>query len=245
MRVLFQGTLPKDPAYPAGNEDACAVDALRGRIAISDGASESYDSRTWSNILVRRFTRDTRLGSAWLSRAVAEFGSRVDRDLLSWSKQASFDRGSFATLLGVRELPGRQAIRIDCVGDTLAVLLDENEVVDTFAYVDAEEFRRPPKLLSTNGTLNSFISAPDFTAVTRRTWSLRRLRSPVLLCMTDGLAEWALRVSQQENDVWSNLASMRVQSDLDAVVQRERAAQNMRVDDVTLVTLDLAGPVPE
>ena len=83
------------------NEDSFRRSA-KGVYALSDGASVSFDSASWARILVRRYTRDPEFTREWLSAAIAEFRKLYDRDSLPWMQQASFDKGSFASLLGVR-----------------------------------------------------------------------------------------------------------------------------------------------
>lgn len=239
MRLLFSGTVPKVLDYPGDNEDATAIDEVRGRIAVSDGASESYDSKTWSNLLVRQFVQDTRVGPAWVRRAVDAFGQRVNRDELSWSKQASFDRGSFATLLGVRWDPSSAVVDIWCIGDSLIVLLDGTRQVACRPYTEAAEFSQRPQLLSTNRALNGFSAKSDFRRRLHHQWQVDQLHAPVLLCMTDGLGEWALREAQTGRPVWAELTAIDSAPDLERLVVEERARHNMRVDDVTLLHIGL------
>src|SRR5215831_4963322 len=87
------------------NEDSFHRTA-KGVYALSDGASVSFDSASWARILVRRYTRNPEFTREWLSAAIAEFCKLYDRDSLTWVQQASFDRGSFASLLGVRVVDG-------------------------------------------------------------------------------------------------------------------------------------------
>lgn len=239
MRLLFQGTVPKVLAYPGDNEDAAAVDEARGRIALSDGASESYDSKTWSNLLVKHFVRDPRVGPGWVRRSVAEFAGRVDRDQLSWSKQASFDRGSFATLLGIRWDPSSAVVDCWCIGDSLIALLDGGDLVECLPYTDPSDFQRRPQLLSTSHSLNAFVSKSTFRRNLHHQWRVDGLHTPLLICMTDGIAEWALRESESRPGVWGQLARVARDEELAHLVTSERAAHNMRVDDVTLVTVGL------
>jgi hypothetical protein len=239
MRLVFQGTVPKVLDYPGDNEDAVAVDVARGRLAVSDGASESYDSRTWANLLVRRFVRDTRLGPAWVRRAAAEFGQMVNRDDLSWSKQASFDRGSFATLLGVQWEATTQSIDIWCIGDSLVALLDGTSLVSCLPYAEATQFQQRPHLLCTNHALNGFVASSGFRRALHHTWRTTGLSQPVLLCMTDGLAEWAIRESAGGRRVWEELVEIDALESLQRLVSLERGAHNMRVDDVVLAAVAL------
>lgn len=54
LRVLFEGSIAKHTEAPEDNEDAFCVLAGSGRIVLSDGASESFDARTWARLLVER-----------------------------------------------------------------------------------------------------------------------------------------------------------------------------------------------
>lgn len=234
MEVLFSASVAKDFAHPEQNDDAFVVSEDASRIALSDGASESYDSRTWARLLVERFVRDPRLGPAWVRAAAAEYATRYDGKALSWSQQAALDRGSFATLLGIVSSPG--TIRVTAIGDTTVVLLDGRSLVASFPYTAPEEFRARPELFSTSSRLNGFFTSAVRRHRSRRAWPTEGLADLVLLGMTDALAEWALRRAATGRAVWAELREVRSQSELAALVERERAARAMRVDDVTLVT---------
>ena len=57
MRVHldFAESVAKDPERPDLNEDAHSQ-SLNGNIfSLSDGASESYDSKSWAHLLVNKF----------------------------------------------------------------------------------------------------------------------------------------------------------------------------------------------
>ena len=101
MKILFAGQVPKDLSFPDTNEDAYEIAPDAGKIAMSDGASESYDSRAWARLLACRFVENSQIDHRWLAEAITEYTTRVDYASLSWSKQAAFERGSFATLLGI------------------------------------------------------------------------------------------------------------------------------------------------
>src|SRR5579872_5977396 len=84
------------------NEDAWQH-SHRGAGAVSDGASVSFDSASWSHLLARRYAQHPDFDAAWLEQAMAAYAKVHDRDGLPWMQQAAFDRGSFASLLGVRD----------------------------------------------------------------------------------------------------------------------------------------------
>lgn len=244
MRVLFAGQVPKDPTYAEANEDCLDLALEFGRIAVSDGASESFDSQTWAGLLVKQFVREPALGKGWLSELVREYASRFDIASLNWSKQAAFERGSFATLLGIENFPHHGTIDVLSVGDSLAVLLDQDEFIDSYPYSCAEEFQQRPELFSTSPMHNSFFDSPDFFSTHHRTWSIVDKRRPILLCMTDALGEWALRLAQEGTPQWHLLASMNDVTLLQSLVVEERAHKRMRIDDVTLVCVEFAVGAP-
>lgn len=241
MRVLFKGQVPKDPAYPEFNEDAIELATELGRIALSDGASESFDSRTWAKLLVEKFVRVPALSQDWLSDTVSDYFACFNVANLSWSKQAAFERGSFATLLGVESFPDISTIDVLSVGDSLAVLLDGNECVDSYPYTRPEDFKQKPELFCTKTSHNAFFSNPHFFLQHLKTWRLQERNKPILLCMTDALGEWALRNAIEGTPQWQVLSSITELSRLESIVTSEREEKRMRVDDVTLIVMAFDG----
>jgi len=238
MQVLFSGQVPKDHAFPDSIEDA--FELAPGRIAVSDGASESFDSKTWANLLTARFVEQPGLGASWLATVIEGYAGHYDVPNLSWSKEAAYERGSFATLLGIEERLEHRSIDVLGIGDSLAVLLDGGVFVASFPYVHSQEFQQRPELLSTKPTQNEFVTAPDFFLKHHRTWSIEGIRAPLVLCMTDALAEWALRNTEEGRPVWELLADIEKLPDFDELVLRERQAKTMRIDDATLVRVSFA-----
>jgi hypothetical protein len=218
------------------NEDSF-YRSSKGVYALSDGASVSFDSASWARILVRRYTRNPVFTREWLSAAIAEFRKLYDRDSLPWMQQASFDKGSFASLLGVRIADAGRAIQVLAVGDSLAVLCDGDRIKATFPLSSAAEFTRSPQLICTNPTHNAFLEKSDFSYDLVADWTFRGLEQPALLCMTDALGHWLL--SQRDRDVCpiSVLRRLTTPGAFARFVQEERAAGRMKRDDTTLIAL--------
>jgi hypothetical protein len=63
-------TVPK-LKYQA-NEDSYQR-SRKGVYALSDGASVSFDSASWSRILVRRFAQNPKLSKDWVHSAIRDF----------------------------------------------------------------------------------------------------------------------------------------------------------------------------
>lgn len=218
------------------NEDAYCR-SFRGVHALSDGASISFDSATWSRMLVRRFVQNPEFTPDWLSAAIGEFSKLYDRDSLPWMKQAAFDQGSFASLLGVRIFDWGEIIRILAVGDSLAVLCDGDTIKATFPYSTAAEFDRAPRLLSTNPSENGFLGedCPDDALVVE--WTFSGLHRPSLLCMTDALGHWLLSWKDRAQSPIALLRGLGTHKEFTRFVQAERASGRMKRDDTTLMAI--------
>jgi hypothetical protein len=112
----FFGSIPKLPGDADRNEDAFTWSPERSALALSDGASESFDSRLWARILVRLFVLKPVLSVSRVDLAIMAYTRRHDPQSMSWSRQAAFDRGSYATLLGVAVSPELDQARVLAIG---------------------------------------------------------------------------------------------------------------------------------
>jgi hypothetical protein len=218
------------------NEDSYSW-SHKGVWALSDGASISFDSASWSQILVRRYCREPQFSHDWLSRAIVEFSALYNRDELPWMKQAAFDKGSFASFLGVQLHDDATLIQIIAIGDSLAVLCDGDRVKDTFPYRVASEFEQAPQLLSTNPSENAFLRDSDWSYNLSCDWKFDGLQEPTLLCMTDALGYWLLSRLQEGGSPITVLRKIRKLKTFVEFVKTERAAGRLRTDDTSLLAL--------
>jgi hypothetical protein len=227
MRLLRRWTVGKQLAEPHLNEDAAACSA-KGVFVVSDGASESFASRLWARLLVTRYARRPLFNETWLAQAIAKYNEAFDRATMSWSAQAAFDRGSFATLLGLQL--DRSGVSILGIGDSLAVLDDGAEIRETFPYSEPEQFRANPLLLSTIHQRNAAIlgvASPIY-------WRLEEINSPKLFCMTDAIGAWLLSARAER---MARLRALRTRGEFIAMVEEARADGMMRRDDTTLLVI--------
>ena len=239
MELLFKGQLPKDPLLAGDIEDVIVSDPKKGRVAISDGASESFDSKNWARLLADHFVQNSKLNASWLNNAVKTYLDKFDQAQMSWSMQAAFERGSFATLLGIEHFTEDETVEISGIGDSIAVLLDGVNFVDSFPYKSAEQFEQRPELFCTNNKLNSCFYSPDFFSQHCKEWNTKDIKEPVVLCMTDALGEWAFRNVREGQPMWHTLSKINSALDLKELVMGERITKKMCIDDVTLLKLSL------
>ncbi|SDW85416.1 hypothetical protein [Lysobacter enzymogenes] len=235
MHILFHGSVPKHADTPIDNEDAYRVDAERGRIVVSDGASESFDAKSWSRLLVDRFL-DTGFTHEGVVECVSAFADLHDPELLSWSRAAAFERGSFATLLIAQERDGDR-LDILSIGDSFAALTDGQVLLGQWPYDTAEQFFEKPVLLATKAELNADLLQDRSELVVTASWKRGDLQGPVfLLCMTDALGAWLLtRMNSGDASALERLLEIRDAATLEELVERERDIGAMRRDDSTLV----------
>jgi hypothetical protein len=239
FQILFEGTVAKHVESPEENEDAYRMAQDRGRVVLSDGASESFDARNWANLVVNKFL-DTEPSDEGICSCIQAYGSLHDPSTLSWSKAAAYERGSFATLVIAQDDPDRQTVVITALGDSLAVWSNGDSVIDTVPYSRAEQFTEKPTLLATRQEFNSSVDAGERGPWNRREWSYNLQGTCLLLCMTDALGAWLLQ-SQEQGDslAFRRLSKIRNSHDFLQLVEAERASGAMRRDDTTLIIVTL------
>jgi hypothetical protein len=232
LKLLRVFSVPKREDTP--NEDRYCISQDESVCAISDGASVSYDPGPWAEILCRRFTENPNLSKEWIDAAALEYQAAYDREAMSWSQEASFDRGSSATLLGVVCSPDRQGVRVFSFGDSLLAYVAGGSVVTTIPYASAVEFDRPPILFSTNISENRLLDE-EIIAKSWRDLAITSHEAPILLLMTDAIGRWLLDQSEP-----SRVSTLLEISDSDAFAQfvtRERGDGRLNRDDTTLIVI--------
>jgi hypothetical protein len=227
MHLQRRFTVPKAADIP--NEDRYAWEG--DTFALSDGASISYDSALWAQIVCKHYVQSPHVTPDWLDACIMEFNTYHDRATMPWHKEAAFDRGSFASLLGVRLTD--TAIHIDAIGDSLAVWCDGNVRRDSFSYREVEQFDQAPMLLCTDPVKNPIFVDGVLAGEWMHVWPLEQLQSPRLLCMTDALGQWLL--SREGNDSTEMLFSLETPEAFAKFVLDEREAGRLKRDDTTLL----------
>jgi hypothetical protein len=194
MRLVtqFAASVAKEDLDAPQNDDSLRALDKRQRWCVSDGASESYHPSLWSSILVDQWIkRGAGFSAARLRDAIRQYESANDCRKLTWSQQAAYERGTYATFLGVALLP-QDTLRIVAIGDSLVVLTDGTEVVKSFPYTTAADFDQRPFLLATIPEKNAAFFSGGIPKKIRAKWHLCQYSLPHILCMTDALGKWFL-----------------------------------------------------
>lgn len=227
---------------PDEYEDAFAGDPSRGRFAVADGASESSFAAAWAKLLVEGFI--TASGQPWqmvdwLAPLRNRWSAEVDGQPLPWYAEDKRQQGAFATLLGIvfrRPRKGPRAWRALAVGDSCLFRLRAGRICQSFPLTRADEFGNLPGLLGSRGRA---IDTPEREV---KRIGGRWQPGDRFLLMTDALAEWTLRKTEENGRPIAAIEALLAESAPDDAFAgwiEERRQHGLRNDDVTLVIIDL------
>lgn len=218
------------------NEDNWAANQELTCVAVSDGASESYDSNRWSEMLVKKYVDNPIFVPEWVHEAVAQYNSAVDFETLSWSQQMAFERGSYATLLALQLAENGEEVEILAIGDSLAIHCRDGALLKSYPFSSPEQFDARPQLLSTLSAGNGFLQVANFFHTrTSKTWRL--MDGDVIYLMTDAVGQWVLRSLPSTPSSLDELRDIDSFDSLVELVHRCRDEGQMKLDDSTLIRL--------
>ena len=235
FEVVFAGSVCKREGER--NEDQYLVDRAQLRFALSDGASVSYDPATWAELLCKKYVDDPDISTSWIEDAVRSYNGAVDRDALPWMKQAAFDQGSFASLIGLSINIDDKTINLTAFGDSNVLIMKEGIVTERFPISDVEEFSRSPNLLCTVGRENTYITE-DLISTGKRTFDLKTVVDEdkiAILMATDALSAWVMRTDTEAR--LNSLFAITEQEKFAELVRDERQKGDLKIDDTTMITI--------
>lgn len=209
-------------------------------MAVSDGASVSYDSRKWAWSLCRTFFGNTNFGPDWLNSARSRFADRFGPPAEDWAASHAWERGSFATFLGITLTQERL---VACgVGDTILFVVAGNKL-QIWPEMEAKDFASSPALLCShpgrsafNDTEGAFEEATQIVDAPVDGWGGTRL-----IVATDALAEWIIR-AEAVNERLSRLDSISNHAnhtEFAGWVSEAISTGDVRRDDCAVVVVEL------
>ena len=232
LALLKAFSVPKQP--DVANEDRWHIHETAGTsiYALSDGASVSFDSAPWAEILCSKFAYDPKVTDTWLASASGEYENLYNREVMPWMMQASFDQGAFASLLGLIVDPIHAEAFVVAVGDSILVRLSGSSFVDSYPYTCVDQFDAAPQLLSTKASHNRFYVERVKSFYHRS--SLNDVDAPGFLMMTDALGRWYLEFGK-DDPIFITEMLCSSHAKFEHFVLSERAAGRLRKDDTTLL----------
>jgi len=227
LRQVFARSLSKRFADPPDyNEDCFLVSPSGQSAALSDGAGDSYDSRTLARLVCEDWLSQER-PRLRLGKLCDRYLQHFARKVMSWSDQ-EFER-SFATLLGVHVK--EDFVHVFAVGDSIAVV-HSGAGFTSFPMCSAEDFRARPTLISSKREFNKAIKREH---VRRVSWKIRP--GDRLLLLTDALGAWLLAQDDRLRAL-SQLENLDDDEQFTRFVEGERDKRLLKNDDTTLVHLE-------
>lgn len=238
----------EDAFYPRRNGPRIA---RRLRFAVADGASESFLSGRWADVLVRSWCRSKRRRpSEVVAAAMAEWAVEVatyverrggsDRPL-EWFEEVGLAKGAHATLLGLelvrKSREGGRWMAMS-MGDTCLFQVRDDQLITSFPMSSAADFSTTPKLISTRPHRLPQVLANIDTA--DGDWR----PGDALFLATDAVAAWFLGAAEAGEAPWKTLSGFGSHEPeaFATWVGEQRDGRHLRNDDVTLVRVDMEGP---
>lgn len=227
--------LPKHGSRPEDYEDACAANLDGGRFAMADGASDSAFAALWARMLVTEFVRadnaNPLVWEKWLPALQTRWEQEVALRPLSWYAEMHWQKGAFATFLGMVVQPPRWHAL--AVGDSCLFHTRGHHLLRAFPLVRAADFNTSPWLVGSRGYTESLMA-------------LRELRcegefqaGDRLWLMTDALAKWFLESTEGGGRPWELLepltTSLSADENFARWINALRDSRQLHNDDVTLM----------
>ena len=235
--------LPKAGATAAEYEDSFDCSVESGVAAVSDGASNNFESRRWASLLTHafvhrpppKFTPPKVLD--WVESVAAEWSESIPWQDLTVFEEAKAALGSAATLVGLKF--GSSSLRRaegswQClaIGDSCLFQITRGQLVRSLPIAKSADFDIHPSLLSTRLENSKLIA--DRLITERGGWRA----GDTFYLLTDAIASWFLLDFEQGGSPWETLSSLDEQS-FASFVEDKRARSLMRNDDVTVMTLSV------
>lgn len=229
-------------------EDSFNGDTKLCRFAVADGASDSYASRVWADLLTSAFIQEQNRSIfesqdcllVWARDLSERWHSEIPWSELAWYQLEKAEYGSHATFLGLElgefKIPNSSPEKLwqaIAVGDSCLFQVRNDELVTSpFPITSPEAFNTTPPLISSLEEYNS--KSLECTRFATGTY----LIGDVFLLMTDALAHWFIEQVSIGLKPWQELLNLEPDT-FTQFVSQLRKSKSLRNDDVTLLTVQL------
>lgn len=230
--------LPKRDSRPSECEDAIGSNLSLLRFAVSDGATEGFDSRRWAHYLAAAWAcvPQLDLDLSLLHSHVEALGQRLSRKhhgvSLPWYLEEKASQGAFAAFVGLHIQPSGTWEAI-AVGDCCLVHLNEHYFY-SFPLSAPDEFSSRPVLIPS--LIDKYKPCDEAVRLSRGTTQ----PGDRFLLMSDAIASWYLGTRIANLDLlrdFTNAIDSADKSALVDLVRRERADHHLRNDDVAILSV--------
>lgn len=242
MKIIFQGTHPKEIGQEKANEDSFAFSEDLTKFILCDGASESYNSQLWAKIICNSFINDDDIDEDWLNDAVKKYVLEHDFNTMSWSQLSAYQRGSFSTFTSISVDSINKKIITRLFGDSFIFFFKKIKGnYEYFPTFNIPDFHLNPTLLSTKIELNKGIDLNKVNSKHYLEIPILKNDEPIIaICATDALADWFCRaMSTIDHNKLINIFLTINDRKFNKLVNFNRNRGSLKVDDTTLVILEI------
>jgi len=239
-----QFLLPKKGHQLSECEDAIGINALTGRFAIADGATEAFDAQSWALRLAHDWVRmrQSVLTLQDFRSWVAEQGQLLHDSWkglrLSWYAEEKARTGSFAAFVGVQldtevALPCWQAIAL---GDACLIHWRNERILKALPISNHESFNATPQLVASK----SFTSEGGLNNVVISSGTLEH--GDVLLLLSDAAAAWYLMLVDKDDrtrSCFDALLTAARDGELEQLFESERRSGRIKNDDIAVLRIEV------
>ncbi len=233
--------------HSAENEDKIYLTKSKDfiKVVLLDGASESFDSIKWVQNLSEQFKKSYDFSFDQtkynILNASRKFLTKCqDKIKLSWSKRASFQRGSFSTLIVFECDKKSGQCRYLCIGDSSIFFIKDYSMIYSVPYSEYSMFSKHPYLISNKIELNSFLDKNNFEENFIGKFNLSENHKYNILLMTDAISAWAMKNSDDNFDRYKKLSSLTSREELRKLVVEERKKGTLKTDDTSVVNISVS-----
>jgi Protein phosphatase 2C len=236
-------SLPKAGSTAAECEDSFRYSRQFRTAAVSDGASNNFESRLWARLLTRAFVQRPPPGLTrpqvldWVDSVAAEWRASIPWQDLTVFQEKKAALGSAATLVGLQlESSAPRATegtwRCLALGDSCLFQITRGQLVTRLPLTKSADFNNHPALLSTRREnselyINQLITGSG-------AWRA----GDIFYLMTDAIAASFLLDYEQGGSPWEKLSELDKRS-FESFANEKRERKLMHNDDITVVTLSI------
>lgn len=252
-RLIAQAySFPKDPTAPQEWEDAAAYSVRSGRFAVADGATESYRSGEWAELLVRAYIASfppsvtpafpeggavepgrQQVIQKWFGDQVRRWHEHAAEATNWWGRDAEKAKPPSATFAGLQFTagPGAGLSWEACAfGDCCLFQIRSRRIKLSFPLSAQDQFNKSPDLVTT---------APgrvEGSLATLRTWTGRAFPGDMFVLASDALSACLLRLPESEPSLAGRIGFFG-SGEFARLMTELRKADAIEVDDVAMVVV--------
>lgn len=222
-------------------QDYFAINKEKGRLAISDGMSQSIFPQWWAEELVRAYVHDDwvpdqngldRLRENWLKRVLGFLESQKQNGKPTWMLENCLieKRGAGATFCGIR-FKSESEWEGYVLGDSCLINIDINNSIVSVERSGEGEFNNNPDYF------DSIIGGKGIVKIIHGTVE----NGTKLLLVTDALADFLYSMIGRESDYVHRLLQIESHGTFCSLIDEWRELENLHNDDTTLAIIEYDG----